>query len=128
MDPITKADTLCEHFSCVVSQAPQETPYSAFIETKCAFCEGEFSDHIADREVNQAISKLKIYLLGQIVFLINMHVHKLASLFNQSLLVGTVPKLWKTGFTIPLLKLCKINYDKKSYCPITLLSCIGKLL
>lgn len=52
----------------------------------------------------------------------------LAKLFNQVLVVGYIPNAWKTAYIILLLKPSKDKQQPSSYRPISLLSCLGKLL
>jgi ribonuclease HI len=49
-------------------------------------------------------------------------------MFNTSWFSGMLPTIWKTGIIIPILKPGKEQSDIASYRPITLLSCIGKLM
>ena len=48
--------------------------------------------------------------------------------FNFSYEMGIVPEQWKEGIMIPILKPYKDRADIKSYRPITLLSCLGKVM
>ena len=48
--------------------------------------------------------------------------------FNQSLHTGCYPSEWKKGHVIPIPKPDKPKELCKSYRPITLLSCLGKLM
>ena len=52
----------------------------------------------------------------------------LLELFNESWKNGTVPALWKKATIIPIHKKGKDKKDPNSYCPISLLSCLGKVL
>lgn len=52
----------------------------------------------------------------------------LLELFNSSLSLGVIPHAWKVGHIILLPKPDKNLHDVRSYRPITLLSCLGKLL
>lgn len=52
----------------------------------------------------------------------------LTHLFNQILLQGHLPKMWKHANIILLLKPNKDKQSPSSYRPISLLSCLGKLL
>ena len=56
------------------------------------------------------------------------HMTELLSVFNQSFKTGIFPRLWKTGLVVPILKPGKDKHSVASYRPITLLSCVGKLL
>jgi len=53
---------------------------------------------------------------------------ELLNLFNTSFVSGVVPALWKQGVICPILKPEKDPTQVSSYRPITLLSCIGKLM
>lgn len=49
-------------------------------------------------------------------------------MYNTSLITGYIPPSWKTGIVCPILKPNKDPSLVNSYRPITLLSCIGKLI
>ena len=51
----------------------------------------------------------------------------LCCLFNRSLQNGIFPKMWKTALVIPLFKKGE-KHSPGNYRPITLLSCLGKLM
>ena len=53
--------------------------------------------------------------------------YPLCQLFNKSLHIGTYPELWKLANVVPIYKNGE-RHDKKNYRPISLLSCIGKLM
>ena len=55
-------------------------------------------------------------------------VHHLTNLFNLILNVGYIPNMWKKAYIILLLKPKKDKKHPSSYRPISLLSCLGKLL
>ena len=52
----------------------------------------------------------------------------LLDIFNQSWSQGKVPDCWKEAEIIPILKKGKPKEDPKSYRPISLVSCTGKLM
>jgi ribonuclease HI len=56
------------------------------------------------------------------------HYDALLTLYNQSFQLGILPASWKEGIVLPILKPGKDPAIPTSYRPITLLSCLGKLL
>jgi hypothetical protein len=56
------------------------------------------------------------------------HHGSILTLFNQSFQLGILPTSWKEGIVLPILKPGKDPSLPSSYRPITLLSCLGKLL
>ena len=52
----------------------------------------------------------------------------LLEIFNQSWTQGKVPKQWKDAEIIPIHKKGKPKYSPRSYRPISLVSCMGKLM
>ena len=53
---------------------------------------------------------------------------ELLDIFNESLLYANVPQIWRLAFILPLLKLNKPASQLASYRPISLTSCVVKLL
>ena len=49
-------------------------------------------------------------------------------IFNVSFSTGNILQDWKLAIILPIAKLGKPTTSVDSYCPISLLSCIGKLL
>ena len=54
--------------------------------------------------------------------------HILLKVFNKSWRTGTVPSEWKKVQVIPIHKKEKGKKNPNSYSPISLLSCLGKLM
>ena len=52
----------------------------------------------------------------------------LTKLFNKSLQAGTFPKIWKEAFVTPIFKNSGSPSDVRQYRPISLLSCLSKIL
>ena len=53
---------------------------------------------------------------------------KLLHIFNISITTGNIPQVWRNVNIIPLLKANKPSSDLGSFRPISLTSCVGKLL
>lgn len=87
-------------------------------------------------ELNAAISKLKMKKApGKDGILNDMLKHlgrisrqKLLLIYNQSWSKGKFPDSWREAIIVPILKKKKDKTKKSSYRPVSLLSCIGKLL
>lgn len=90
---------------------------------------------ISSEEVKNHIKQLRNSSTGQD----NVHnrclknytellIKHLTELFNQILIQGYIPKSWKQANIILLLKPNKDKKNPSSYRPISLLSCLGKLL
>ncbi|KEG05446.1 Tbingi protein [Trypanosoma grayi] len=54
--------------------------------------------------------------------------HSVLTLFNKSLSTGVVPQSWRHGIITPLFKLGKKATELASYRPVTLTSCLCKLM
>ena len=90
---------------------------------------------INEYEVNECISRLKNTSPGSDniynIFLKKAPqniIFELVQLFNGSLVTGVVPNEWKAGVICPIPKPGKDPSLVASYRPITMLSCVGKLL
>jgi ribonuclease HI len=70
-----------------------------------------------DNIPNSMIKRLPKLILEELLYL-----------FNVSLFTAVVPSAWKIGKTVPVLKPGKEPSNVESYRPITMLSCIGKLM
>ena len=53
---------------------------------------------------------------------------KLLQLFSDGWRTGTVPQVWREAIMIPILKRGKDKSKAESYRPISLTSCVGKLM
>ena len=58
----------------------------------------------------------------------NVAKQKLLDIYNQSWNTGTFQTSWKEAIITPILKKGKDRHSKTSYCPISLLSCLGKTM
>ena len=55
-------------------------------------------------------------------------ISQLLNIMNESYMTGYIPDAWKVGLVVPILKSGKSTKEIESYRPISLLSCIGKLM
>ena len=138
-DSPSKANALASHYESVLS-APVPSPYPKFIilplavalsedtysplnspfqlhELECCLHSLRNTSSGTDRVHNQHLAHLpqefRMWLL---------------EIFNQSLGTGTVPESWKEALIIPIAKPGKPLTRTSSYRPISLLSCVGKLM
>ena len=94
------------------------------------------TDTLTLGELNKAIDKLrpkKSAGVDEISNIMLKHLgssarRTLLSIFNKSWHLGTIPKKWKEAHIQPILKKGKDRRKLDSYRPISLLSCVGKLL
>ena len=97
--------------------------------------EEPYNKPIQEYEVREAIKSLKLNSPGTDMvhnaFLKNLpdhHIQLLTKLFNDSFSQSTMPQAWKIALIYPILKPGKDPTDPDSQRPISLMSCIGKLL
>ena len=57
----------------------------------------------------------------------NYKMTELLSIINKSWRTSKIPNTWKNALVIPIYKHGKDKTDPKSYRPISLLSCVGKV-
>ena len=135
-----KASSLLEHFTRLNTIIQRE---SAFDRAIAEFVEKLPQEHfcvdtvsvIAVSELRASIQALKKTSPGEdcvsnvmLKKLPSNMFYELVSLFNTSLVSSSVPTSWKQGITVPVLKPSKDPASVSSYRPITMLSCIGKLM
>ena len=125
-----KANLLLEHLTLNVDQLQANEPLPQIPERT----NDPFLD-IKEHEIIKCISKLKNTCPGaddvcNIFFkkAPKCIISELLQLYNSSLISGTVPDEWKSGIICPIPKPGKDPTLVSSYRPITMLSCIGKLL
>ena len=136
LDPVNKANLFASHFKInPVQQNPNETEYKQYIE-EAVEQEGAANNRdITETELKNSLKSLKNKSPGPDmlpnVLLQNLHpsyTEELLNIYNQSLTTGIVPKQWKYRHIIPIPKPQKPKIECASYRPITLLSCLGKLI
>lgn len=133
-----KADLLAEHFASISTTAPRLSPVEldeTIAVAKGGGAEQNYNQEIKFQELEEALAKPKKTSAGadQIPFFLLRALQRsskleLLNIFNQSYLTGQVPSAWKIGTVVPILKPGKDPKDVKSYRPITLLSCMSKVL
>ena len=97
-----------------------ETPYNVpftFFELRRCIASLQCTSPGHDNINNVFIRKLPRSILAQILYL-----------FNMSYFSGEVPRAWKLGIICPIPKPKKNPLAVTGYRPITLLSCLGKLM
>ena len=138
LDPQQCAEKLATHYSMNFSHCQTLSP----VQDK--FAEEALTDDVQIdinqefklHEIDRAIAQLKTSSspgkdLMHNQFLINLPNQQrimLLELYNQIYNTGDIPKDWKSSEIIPILKPGKDSTLPKSYRPISLLSCISKLM
>lgn len=128
-----KADLFAEHFTRF--KKPSSSGKFATIHEDIAHAEFEPFPPVTIQEISSTIQKLKNTSPGKdeisnqlIKKFPPQLIEDLTSLFNVSLHSGKIPDGWKEGITVPILKPGRDSTMIKSYRPITMLSCVGKLM
>lgn len=128
-----KATMMNEHFKCEIEDDDDE--YDHDIGKSCCEQENLLSCNISQQEFDEVLHSLKDKSPGHDLISNKIlkechssYKNELLSIFNQSIRTGDVPKVWKLGYIILILKPTKPKEKCSSYRPITLLSCIGKFL
>lgn len=95
----------------------------------------DYCDLFTTEEIAHSIARLRLTSPGWdrvhnafLRALSEDHIASVLDLFNQSFQLGVVPASWKSGVVLPILKPGKDPSLVSSYRPITLLSCLGKLM
>ena len=134
LDDKRKADILCKHYQEKASHSLQNI-FVNELEAKINHNNNSYNSTIARCEFNYCLNSLKNTAPGpdritnsMIKSLHPSYKDELFSIYSQSLATGDVPKLFKIGHVIPIIKPNKPKEDCASYRPITLLSCLGKFL
>jgi exonuclease III len=134
-----KANLFAKHYQEIGKLNMTKPPSDIEIEINSSlnyFAEDqEYNKSFTTREILDNIRSLKDTSPGidniPNIFLKRLPTHileELTYMFNTSWQSATVPVEWKTGIVVPILKPGKEKCNITSYRPITLLSCVGKLL
>ena len=95
-----------------------------------------FEDNFTLAELNKAMKKLKRRKAPgedklhneMLINLGETSRQVILCLFNRTLRTGTIPKAWRNAVISPILKKGKPQEDLNSYRPISITSCLGKLV
>ena len=138
-DPASKVAALAEHYEQVLS-SPTPSPYPNHIILPLALAlNTELSSSLNDPFTLYELETFLTYLKNTSPGLDRVHNKHLSHLppdyklwllrlFNKSFESGTVPYEWKTALIIPIPKPNKALTSTNSYRPISLLSCVAKLM
>ena len=139
LNPEEKVEAFVDHYMTVSNLTPssavQEIPDFHRIEEEAKVdCTREYNSDITIGEMNNALSKCRDTSPGKdnITYLLVKNLNhdtyrELLRIFNQCFSLGEFPSTWKEGLIVPIKKPSKPPEELKSYRPITLLSCLGKL-
>lgn len=133
-----KANMLADHFSGISTTQPKIVQDGMDEIIKAAEDSGHDADYnreIQMDELEQSLSRPRKTSAGadNIPYFLLRALSgdtkdELLNIFNQSFITGQLPTSWKIGTVIPILKPGKDPTKTQSYRPITLLSCISKVL
>ena len=139
-DPLQKANKIADHFETIFNRnyPSQQQHNTMYMNIQNSIILGNNDDYNKDftlNELQQALSKLKNSTPGKDrihnLFLKNAPLfiqEYLLNLFNSSWLKENIPNKWLKAILIPICKPNKEPSQVKSYRPISLLSCISKLM
>ena len=137
VNPKDKANLFSEYFQSV-STSGTHTQMSDFQDLFREACESRdelYNIDISIPELESALSQTRNSAPGEDMIpyaflsaLDNEILVELCSILNQSFKLGIIPATWKSAIIIPIRKPHKPKEDVKSYRPIALLSCMGKIL
>lgn len=139
IDSEGKANAIAQHYNLVFNAPPPPTdPTPLLLPLTLALCDDSLKQHnepFKEFELHKALSSLKDTSPGH-DDVSNAHLKHLPpeyqkyllNIFNNSLSTSHVPKSWKKAIVIPIHKPNKDPTRVESYRPISLLSCIAKLM
>jgi len=138
-DSLSKAQALSLHYEQVLT-CPAPSPYPSNVILPLALALNDdthspINEPFSLYELESSITHLKNTSPGldrvhnsHLSHLPPDYMKWLLNLFNQSLHSAIVPESWKTALIVPIPKPTKSLTSVSSYRPISLLSCISKLL
>ena len=137
-DPLAKANLFAQHLK-VASKSGRHIVIDEFEQNLTrAILEGndeEYNKEIKFGEMMAAISKCKNTspgvdsIIGVMIKRLPMNIlEEFMAIINQSFTTGVMPDCWKVGVVIPIFKPGKEKFKVQSYRPITLLSCMSKIM
>ena len=136
INPIEKANLIADNLKVDNINLFNEQFCENKVKLKCAIPDNTgIGGSIEIEELMQSINELKVkapghdHVSNDMIKMLNMnYIEELLDVFNQSLITGIYPKSWKHSLISPILKPDKPKDQVKSYRPISLLPCLGKLL
>ena len=138
-DPAAKANCIADHYETVLNNPPPTiNPLFMLLPLSLAICdetELSYNKPFSLHELKTNLKHLKNTSPGQdkihnkhLAHLPPRYEHWLLDIFNKSFANSTVPPLWKLAEIVPILKPSKPPTAVSSYRPISLLSCISKIM
>ena len=107
-------------------QLPAFNRYTDTILSDVSICQSEVTDMIKTLNTNKAVGEDSIS--HKVIKSVSTSISRpLCQLFNKSLSQGIFPSSWKSAMVMPLFKKGD-SHSASNYRPISLLSCLGKLM
>jgi ribonuclease HI len=133
---LAKANLLCRNFQAVGESGDLQAPADLHRIIVGSWAKtGDYNCPFSRDELCRAMRRMKMTTPGRdeihnsfLKALSDEHKDSILTLYNQSFQLGILPNSWKEGIILPILKPGKDPTLSTSYRPITLLSCLGKLL
>jgi len=138
-DPQAKSDLIADNYEIVFNSPNPDTDTTPMLmPLSIALCSESnlpYNSAITETELNRTLLHIKSTSPGEDQ--IHYHLLKnlprqykelLLNLYNYSFRESHIPPTWKKACIIPILKPGKMPHLTTSYRPISLLSCVGKVL
>ena len=133
---LQKAQLLCATFQAVGRHGALNAPrdlHQVIVDSWSG--DVDYNRPFTTEELARALSRLRMTSPGGdnihnafLTALSDVQLASVLSLFNQSYQLGVLPDAWREGIILPIPKPGKDPSSPSSYRPITLLSCLGKLM